>query len=98
MVPAMVNGRPQIPYIGVGKYQPRARKAASPGRTAAGYPEHGDKRVADLETALRKCGVRDRMGISSHRHLRYGHSGALMAPDTVPRIDPKDPMGSHTSP
>ena len=25
MVPAMVNGRPQIPYIGVGKYQPRGR-------------------------------------------------------------------------
>ena len=30
MVPAMVNGRPQIPYIGVGKYQPRGRKAVFP--------------------------------------------------------------------
>ena len=35
MVPAMVNGRPQIPYIGVAKYQPRGRKAAPPLRTAA---------------------------------------------------------------
>ena len=25
-VPTMVNGKPQIPYLGVGKYQPRGRK------------------------------------------------------------------------
>ena len=52
MVPAMVNGRPQIPYIGVAKYQPRGRKAAPPLRTSASYPEDGNKLVADLETAL----------------------------------------------
>ena len=28
MVPAMVNGKPQIPYLGVAKYQPRGRKAS----------------------------------------------------------------------
>src|SRR5437016_4486201 len=92
MVPAMVNGRPQIPYIGVGKYQPRARKAASPVRTAAGYPENGDKRVADLETALRKCGLRDGMVISSHHHLRDGDSVALMALETAARMGLKDLM------
>ncbi len=27
-VPTMVNGKPQIPFLGVGKYQPRGRKAA----------------------------------------------------------------------
>ncbi|PYY10144.1 MAG: citrate lyase subunit alpha [Acidobacteria bacterium] len=92
MVPAMVNGRPQIPYIGVGKYQPRARKAASPVRTAASYPENGDKRIADLETALRKCGLRDGMVISSHHHLRDGDSVALMALQTAARMGVKDLM------
>src|SRR5436853_5342463 len=92
MVPAMVNGRPQIPYIGVGKYQPRARKAASPVRTAASYPENGDKRIADLETALRKCGLRDGMVISSHHHLRDGDSVALMALQTAARMGLKDLM------
>jgi citrate lyase subunit alpha / citrate CoA-transferase len=92
MVPAMVNGRPQIPYIGVGKYQPRGRKAAAPVRTAASYPENGDKRVPDLETALRKCGLRDGMVISSHHHLRDGDKVALLALEAAARIGVKDLM------
>ena len=52
MVPAMVNGKPAIPYLGVGKYQPRGRKAAPPVRSSKDYPEGGDKRVADLERSL----------------------------------------------
>ena len=63
--------------LGVGKYQPHGNKAAPPIRTAADYPENGDKRVADLETALRKCGLRDGMVISSHHHLRDGDRVAL---------------------
>jgi citrate lyase subunit alpha / citrate CoA-transferase len=90
MVPAMVNGRPQIPYIGVAKYQPRGRKAAPPLRTAANYPEDGNKIVADLETALRKCGLRDGMVISSHHHLRDGDKVALMALEAASRIGVKD--------
>jgi citrate lyase subunit alpha/citrate CoA-transferase len=92
MVPAMVNGRPQIPYIGVGKYQPRGRKAAAPVRTAANYPENGDKRVPDLETALRKCGLRDGMVISNHHHLRDGDRVALMALQAAAKIGVKDLM------
>src|SRR5919108_4765300 len=92
MVPAMVNGRPQIPYIGVGKYQPRGRKAAAPVRTAASYPESGEKLVPDLETALRKCGLRDGMVISSHHHLRDGDSVALMALQTAARMGARDLM------
>ena len=90
MVPAMVNGRPQIPYIGVAKYQPRGRKAAPPLRTAANYPKDGNKIVADLETALRKCGLRDGMVISSHHHLRDGDKVALMALEAASRIGVKD--------
>src|SRR3954470_20648325 len=90
MVPAMVNGRPQIPYIGVAKYQPRGRKAAPPLRTSANYPENGDKRVSSLETALRKCGLRDGMVISSHHHLRDGDRVALMALEAASLIGVKD--------
>src|SRR5919109_5275122 len=92
MVPAMVNGRPQIPYIGVGKYQPHGRKAAAPVRTAASYPESGEKLVPDLEPALRKCGLRDGMVISSHHHLRDGDSVALMALQTAARMGAIDLM------
>ena len=92
MVPAMVNGRPQIPYIGVAKYQPRGRKAAPPLRTAANYPSDGKKLVADLETALRKCGLRDGMVISTHHHLRDGDQVALMALQAAAKIGVKDLM------
>src|SRR5690349_6424558 len=92
MVPAMVNGRPQIPYIGVAKYQPRGRKASPPIRSAADYPKDGNKCVADLETALRKCGLRDGMVISSHHHLRDGDRVALMALEAACRIGVRDLM------
>jgi citrate lyase subunit alpha / citrate CoA-transferase len=90
MVPAMVNGRPQIPYIGVAKYQPRSRKAAPPVRTAANYPENGNKLVADLQTALRQCGLRDGMVISNHHHLRDGDTVALMALQAAAKLGIKD--------
>jgi len=89
-VPTMVNGKPQIPYLGVGKYQPRTRKQAPPVRSTKDYPENGDKRLPDLETALRKCGLRDGMVLSSHHHLRDGDSVALMALDAAARIGVKD--------
>ncbi len=89
-VPAMVNGRPQVPYMGVGKFRPRGNKAAPPIRSTADYPEIGDKRVADLETALRQCGLRDGMVISSHHHLRDGDRVALMALEAAARIGVKN--------
>lgn len=78
-IPDSANGRLQTPYMGVGKYRPLNGKASPPIRTAADYPENGDKRVPDLETALRKCGLHDGMVISSHHHLRDGDMVALMA-------------------
>src|SRR5499427_9027881 len=90
LVPTMVNGRPQIPFLGVGKYQPRGRKWAPPIRSTKDYPEHGDKRVPDLETALRKCGLRDGMVISSHHHLRDGDKVALLAFEAAAKIAVKD--------
>jgi citrate lyase subunit alpha / citrate CoA-transferase len=89
-VPTMVNGKPQIPYLGVGKYQPRGRKAAPPVRSNKDYPVNGDKRVPDLETALEKCGLRDGMVISNHHHLRDGDRVALMALEAAANLGVKD--------
>ncbi len=92
LVPEMANGRLQVPYLGVGKYRPRGSKAAPPIRSASDYPENGDKRVADLETALRKCGLRDGMVVSSHHHLRDGDRVALLTLEAAARIGVKDLM------
>ena len=48
-VPSMVNGKPQMPYLGIGKYQPRVRKQAPPVRSSKDYPENGDKRLPDID-------------------------------------------------
>jgi citrate lyase subunit alpha/citrate CoA-transferase len=89
-VPAMVNGKPQMPYLGVGKYQPRGRKQAPPVRSSKDYPDNGDKGVGDLATALRKCGLRDGMTISSHHHLRDGDQVAIMALEALAKLGVKD--------
>jgi len=89
-VPVMVNGRPQIPYLGVGKFQPRGRKQAPPIRSSKDYPENGDKRLPDLEAALRKCGLRDGTVISNHHHLRDGDKVAMRMLEAAARIGVKD--------
>jgi citrate lyase subunit alpha / citrate CoA-transferase len=90
MVPEVANGRRQIPYQGVDKFEAQGNKAAPPIRSAANYPENGDKRVVDLETALRKCGLRDGMVISSHHHLRDGDRVAMRALEATQKIGVKD--------
>src|SRR5207245_10775182 len=92
MVPAVVNGKSKTPYFGIGKYQPIGRKAAPPVRSSRDYPDDGDKRVPDLETALRKCGLHDGMVISNHHHLRDGDSVALMALEPAEKVGVKDLM------
>src|SRR5579872_3911580 len=90
MVPAIVNGRPQMPYLGIGQYQPHARKAGPLVSSCKDYPENGDKRIPDLESALRKCGLRDGMVISSHHHLRDGDAVAMQALQAAARIGVRD--------
>ena len=90
MVPTTVNGKPQVPYLGVGQYHPHGQKAAPPVRSSNEYPENGDKRVPDLETALRNCGLRDGMVISNHHHLRDGDRVALMALEAAAKLGVKD--------
>src|SRR6516162_7101187 len=90
MVPTMVNSKPQVPYLGVGQYRPRGKKAGPPIRSSNAYPESGDKQVPDLQTALRNCGLEDGMVISSHHHLRDGDKVALLALESAARLGVKD--------
>ncbi len=92
LVPAVVNGKEQLPYSGLRTHIPLGRRAAPPVRSALDYPQTGDKRVPDLETALRQCGLRDGMVISSHHHLRNGDFMAVKALETAARMGVKDLM------
>ena len=59
MVPTMVNGKPQIPYLGVAKYQPRGRKAAPPVRSARTIPTTATNafRILRLRCASAGCAM-----------------------------------------
>jgi citrate lyase subunit alpha/citrate CoA-transferase len=89
-VPTQVNGREELPYKGVNQHCSTGSKAGPPIRSSSDYPANGDKRVSDLETALRLCGLCDGMTISSHHHLRNGDRVALTALQTAARMGAKD--------
>ncbi|NCO55463.1 MAG: citrate lyase subunit alpha [Bacteroidetes bacterium CG02_land_8_20_14_3_00_31_25] len=72
LVPTEVNGVPQIPYMGVGKFKPIRRKYAPLISSCADYPADGNKTVSTLKDALIKSGLRDGMVISTHHHFRNG--------------------------
>jgi citrate lyase subunit alpha/citrate CoA-transferase len=76
LIPTEVNGKPQIPYQGVGKYKPDYRKYAPPVASCADFPT-GNKLVKDLKEALLKAGLRDGMTISTHHHFRNGDLVAI---------------------
>ncbi len=92
VVPTSVNGKPQRAYPGVNNDRPQGHAAAPPIRSAADYPMNGDKRVPDLETALRRCGLADGMVISTHHHLRDGDRVALQALQTAAKMGARELM------
>ncbi|HEY1730649.1 MAG TPA: citrate lyase subunit alpha [Terriglobales bacterium] len=89
-VPITVNGREAMPFQGVNGHHPTGCKVGPLMRSNGDYPTNGDKRVPDLETALRLCGLRDGMTISSHHLLRNGDRVALTALQTAARMGAKD--------
>jgi citrate lyase subunit alpha/citrate CoA-transferase len=91
-VPTWVNGREQVPFQGVGEYQPTEGKHGPPIRSTRDYPTDGDKRVPDLKTAFEKCGLKDGMVISTHHHLRNGDKVALAALNVAAEMGVKDLM------
>ncbi len=91
-VPRTVNGLDQVPYKGVGEHVPETAKHAPRIRSCRDYPASGDKRVANLATALEKCGLSDGMVISTHHHFRNGDQVALMALEAAAGLGAKDLM------
>lgn len=92
MVPTIINGKPAVPFQGVGKYRPTACKAAPPISTCVDYPPDGNKVLPDLKTALIKAGIKDGMTISTHHHLRNGDLVANQIFDACAEIGVKDLM------
>lgn len=72
LVPRIINNEEHVPFQGIGKYRPTGRKAAPLIASCADYPADGNKVVPDLKTALKLCGLRDGMTISTHHHFRDG--------------------------
>lgn len=72
VVPTEVNGKPAVPFMGVGKYRPTGQKYGGPIPTSIDYPADGNKVVPNLREALERSGLRDGMTISTHHHLRDG--------------------------
>lgn len=83
LVPTEVNGRPAIPFAGLGKHRPQGRKASPPIPTCLDYPADGNKVVPDLRAALEKCSLLDGMTISTHHHFRDGDTLSLQLFNTL---------------
>jgi len=71
-VPLKINGKSEVPFMGIGKYKPEGGKYSPPIPSCTDFPDDGNKVIISLEEALRKCGLRDGMTISTHHHLRDG--------------------------
>jgi len=85
-----INGEEHIPYMGVGKYKVKGRKASPPIRSCYDYPDDGDKRVESIKEALIKSGIKDGMTISTHHHLRNGDYVANMVFDAAAELGIKN--------
>ena len=76
-IPTQVNGREQQPYAGVHAQRPSGNKYGPPIRTNSDYPGNGDKRVPDLATALRLCGLRGSMNGPLGDYCSHGNMRGL---------------------
>ncbi|MDA3837963.1 MAG: citrate lyase subunit alpha [Candidatus Delongbacteria bacterium] len=72
MIPETINGKKVTPFKGVGKHRPTGNKYGPPIPTCIDFSSDGNKVVKSLNDALKKCGMKDGMTISTHHHLRNG--------------------------
>ncbi len=70
MVPTEINGRPAIPFQGVGKHRPAGRKVGPPIPTGADFT--GSKLKQSIDEVLDSANLKNGMTISFHHHLRNG--------------------------
>ena len=89
-IPAKINGKPAIPFQGVGKYKPAGQKTSSPIVSCADFPKDGNKVVPSLRKALERAGLRDGMTISTHHHFRNGDKVANQIFDTAAKMGIKN--------
>jgi citrate lyase subunit alpha/citrate CoA-transferase len=89
-VPTTVNGKPVVPYKGIGKHRPEGKKFGPRISSCADFPDNGDKRVATLQDALIKAGLKDGMTISTHHHFRNGDLIAVQIFDIAAALGIKD--------
>jgi citrate lyase subunit alpha/citrate CoA-transferase len=90
LIPAEINGLKQIPFKGVNKYKPIGRKTGAPIKSCINFPPDGNKVVKNLKEALRKCGLKDGMTISTHHHLRNGDAVTNFLFDTIKQMGIKN--------
>jgi citrate lyase subunit alpha / citrate CoA-transferase len=88
LVPQEINGKPQTPFLGAGKFEPTGRTVGTPIRACHHYPL--DKRVPTMRAALEKVGLRDGMTIGMHHHMRNGDQIAVPLFDTIAEMGIKD--------
>ena len=72
MIPTEINGKPVIPFMGLGKHRPQGKIIGPSIPTCLDFPSDGNKTVSSLKEALMKAGLKDGMTISTHHHLRNG--------------------------
>lgn len=86
MVPTEVNGTPQTPFMGVGKFNPTGTKAKPRINSCNDFPADGNKIVKSLREALKKAGLKDGMTVSTHHHLRNGDTLTNYLFDTIKKM------------
>lgn len=89
-VPTEVNGKPVIPFKGVGKHRPEGNKFAPGISSCVDFPEDGNKLVPSLKEALQKAGLKDGMTISTHHHFRNGDLIAVQIFDIAAELGIKN--------
>ena len=89
-IPETINGKPVIPFQGVGKYTPSYGKASPPVASCVNYPKDGNKVVPSIGEALKRAGLRNGMTISSHHHFRNGDKVANQIFDAAAKMGVKN--------
>ena len=89
-IPDKINGKPALPFKGVGKYRPAGQKTSPPIVSCADFPQDGNKVVPSLRKALEQAGLRDGMTISTHHHFRNGDKVANRIFDTAAKMGIKN--------
>ncbi len=87
-VPAEVNGRPAVPFKGIGQFKPLGRKVGPPIPSGANYVD--GKVTKNMDEALDKLDLHDGMTISFHHHLRNGDYMINMVVDKLAQRGLKD--------